>query len=244
MALLSILHDAGAAIIRTPLLWFFSAIALIANLPSTASSSTQWGCLSLLMLPISVLAMAGQIRSVQLRYEHIPSSISQIIRYSLSRIGPLLAAMGLYTLFYFFLAFGIWSVMKFIFPQMSLIVTTYIIGFIITPFMSFAFCAIVISNLSLGSSIFIGFRAIKKDALSVFTLSILFGLLGYSLIVSHSKMVLNPFRIAVYAAYYVVDLIVYALEAAIITFAYHYCIENIRAGITTDKFSTQNNMHK
>jgi len=235
MALFAILRDAGVTIVRAPLLWFFSIIVLITDVPSQRLSDYTWlGCLSLLLLPVAVLAQAGQIRSVQLYHEGTPTSVAQIIGHGARKMGPLIALLVVSMLLSLLLGGVLWFVMKLLSPQVlrpDLIYLLFIIiNAIIYPFIAFAQCAIVLSDLPLISSLPMVFRAVKKDALTVIALVAGFGLLSYILAISFPVMATNPVRIA---GYLVASLIVYGIKSAIFTFAYLYCIGEVHEETTT-----------
>jgi hypothetical protein len=226
MALFAILRDTGVTILRAPLLWFFSAIVLITNVPSQwLGGSALLGCLSLLLLPAAVLAQAGQIKSVQLYHVGTPTSASQIIRHGADRMGSLIALLVVSWVLYFLLAGVLWLVMKLLFPQITRPDLIYLLFIIVTaivyPITTFAQCAIVLADLPLFSSLSMVFRALKKDAFTVIALVAVFGLLHYFIAVSFPITVANPLRIA---GYLVASLIMDVISAAAFTFAYLYCI--------------------
>ncbi len=243
MALFAILRNTGTTIVRAPLLWFFSAIFLLTNdAPSLGlSDSLCLGYLSLLLIPIAVLAEAGQIRSVQLHHKGTPTSVSQIIRHGARRMGPLIVVLVVTVLLTFLLVGVLGFVVRSLFPQMSrsdpliLIFISAITSAITYPFMAFAQCAIVISGLPLSSSLPMIFRAVKKDAFTVLTLVAAYGLLRYFIVITFPVIAANPVRIA---GYMLALLIVGGIQSAAFTFAYLYCVGEAEEETTTARPAT------
>ena len=225
MALPTILRNAGSTILRTPLLWFFSVIVLITNdLPSLALGDSFWlNCLSLLLIPVTVLAEAGQIKSVQLRRDGASASALQIIRHSARRINPLIVVLVITILLTLLIAVVLWPVMRSLLPQVArpiLLNLIYIIASSITyVFLVFAQCAIVISDLSLSSSLPVAFRILKKDALTVLVLAASFGLLRYLIRLPVSITAANLFQVS---GYMLALLIVNGIQSAVFTSTYLY----------------------
>jgi hypothetical protein len=223
MALIAILRNAGATIVRTPLLWLFSAVVLLTNdVPSLWQSNSSWlTCLALLLIPIRVLAEAGQIRSVHLHHEGTPTTISQVIRHGTLRMGPLIvvwvATWLLMAILYAVLVIVAKMLLQQVISPAVTIPVAAIANAIAYAFMTFALCAIVISYLPLRSSLLMVFRALQKDAFTILIIVILFGVLRYFISINFQIMGVNSARIA---AVMLADLIVIGIQSAVFTFAY------------------------
>ncbi|MGD0005352.1 MAG: hypothetical protein ABSE06_14110 [Anaerolineaceae bacterium] len=226
MALIAILRHAGATIMRAPLLWFFSAVVLLTStVPSMGlGGSLSWlECLSLLLIPITGLAEAGQIRSVQLCYEGTPTSISQIIRHGAHRMGPLIVVLVINLLLMFILIVVLAIVARLLLqhvlsPDVAPPLLT-IVSAITYAFTAFAQCAIVISDLPLRSSLPMVFRVIKKEPLTILTLVTLVGVLSYFIGILFP---ITPANFVHAAGYLLAFLILGGIESTVFTFAYIY----------------------
>jgi hypothetical protein len=240
MATYAILRDAGKAMIRAPLLWLFSLIASLLNISGQLQSNSLLSCLALLLIPIAILAQAGQIKTVQLYHEGAPTSFSQIVRQVTRKIGPLIILL-LVSGFLLILLVGVYSVVRSfvlsqpIRPETSLVVVA-IVGAIIYPLIGFAQCGIVISDLSVSSSLPMVFRALKKDAFTVIALVVLFGLASYLLARAYIGIGAN---IGLTIVYYLVQWIVSAAQTAAFTFAYFYCVGDVRTETTTSSMKVE-----
>lgn len=227
MALIPILRNAGATIIRTPLLWFFSALAVLTNdLPTLVQNNSTWfACFSLLLIPVAFLAYAGQVRSVQLHQEGTPTSILEVIRYCTQKMGQLLGVLIVATL----LELALLSVLSFfarllVQQEVSQIVrnSSFNIAYqIIYAIMIFAICAIVMSNLPLWSGLRTFFRAIKKDALTILIFVAVFSGFSYFFGIYLYSMIFEDLILS--AGYILASLILQATRSAVFIFAYlHY----------------------
>ena len=230
MALIPILRNASATIIRTPLLWFFSALAVLTNDLTTMvqNDSTWFGCLSLLLVPIALLAYAGQIRSVQLHQEGTPTSISEVIRYCTQKLGQILAVLIVSVLLFIILLFVLFFFARLLLQQevsQNVRNSTLYIAFQVTSaMMIFALCAIVISNLPLWSGLRTFFRAIKKDALTILILVSVFSGFSYFFAIYLYPMIFE--NLIRFVGYILASLILQVTQSAVFIFAYlHYSEE-------------------
>ena len=230
----TILRDAGMAIVRTPLLWFFSTIYLLTNdLPTMIQNTSTWfGCLSFLLIPIAILAEAGQIRSIQLQQEGITTSASQVIKHVARRLGLLIVVLVIYILLYIMLFGVIRFAATLLLSQVPIgdmrIPILTISTVIAYPFMVFAQCAILISDLPLKSSLPMVFRVLKKDTFTILALVTIFGVLRYFFSVIYPTVDTNSFRIA---GYMLVLLIMDGVQTAFFTIAY---LQYIREATTIE----------
>ncbi len=224
MSLLSIFRQAGAAVIRTPLLWFFSTVIFFTNdLPSTIP---ELGCITFLFFPIIVIAEAGQIRSIQLSNQGTPTSISQIFKHGLRKLGPLIVVWIISLLLAFLLMGILVLIIRLVTQQViSSDMTPFIIAIgigIAYPFMALVKCAIVISGLSLRSCFIITKRVVQKGFITILTILIIFCAMRIVLI-----SVIYPL-FTLYAIpsiiYLLINLLFETVQPAVFTFAYMYYI--------------------
>lgn len=192
-AFITILRETGATIIRVPLLWFFSAFALVSALITsglfsqglTTRSLLLMDCILLLLFPVMILAMAGQIKVVQLHYEGTPTSISQVIRHGARRFWSLVGVYSItiiLTLLFLILLWLLWFLARLLFPQIprpEMWFFVFLSGAIANILGGFAQRGIVISDLSVKASLPIVFQVLRKDAFTVLTLATVFGGLRY-----------------------------------------------------------------
>jgi hypothetical protein len=129
--------------------------------------------------------------------------------------------------------------MKTLLPQISSLDSIFILfriaSFIFYPFIAFAQCAIVISDLSVSSSLPMVFQALKKDAFTVIVLVVIFGVISYFLAVTYRGIEGN---LGGTAFYYIAQLIVNVIQSAVFTFAYFYCIGDAKPETSTSNLPT------
>jgi len=225
----SLLHDAGSAIVRTPLLWFFTTIyCLTLDLPTIVQNRPSWFIfLYILTMPIIILAPACQIRAIQLQYFSAAESVLQIIRFCARRIGALFVVL-LFSGVLALLLLGIIGCPLSLFLEQEtkskMWTSLYDLANIIAlPIMVFAQCAIVISGLPVKSSILMLFKVIKKDPFPMLTLIVILAVLRYIMVTIYPTVVTNPIRIS---GYLLILLILESAQAAFFTIAYlHYLLK-------------------
>ncbi len=226
----SLLHDAGSAIVRTPLLWFFAIIyCLTLDLPTIVYKPPPWFIfLYILLFPLIILAPACQIRAIQLQYFSAAESVLQIIRFCTRRIGALIVVLLFSGLIALLLLGIIGCPLSLILEQETkskMWTSIYDLASIIAlPIMVFAQCAIVISSLPVRSSILMLFKVIKKDTFTILTLIVVFGVLRYIMGTIYPTIVNHPIRIS---GYLLILLILEGVQAAFFTIAYlHYLLKD------------------
>lgn len=225
----TLVHNAGIATIRTPLLWFFSALCILTTtIPLLWVSAAPWVIfLYFLLIPIQVLVQAGEIRSVQMHYFKSTESVISVIKFCVRRLGALIRV--LFILYFFALiVLAMISCPLYIFlhqgstGNMSKIGND-LVNIIVYPVMIFAQCAIVISDLPAKSSAPIFFRVVKKDTKSILGLVIVFGVLRYLIGSLYPKILTNNILTI---GYILLLLILEAIQAAFFTTAYlHYLLK-------------------
>jgi hypothetical protein len=239
-ALITILRETGAAIIRVPLLWLFSVVALpfgLTNflalyLPAQRNSLLLINCIGLLLFPVLILGTAGQIRVVQLYYEGMPISISQVIRHGARRFWSLTGVYLITMLIILILAIILWFVVRSLLPQLPrtsvLSRIFYIATITANMVMYFAQRGIVISDLSVKASLPIVFRVLRKDALTVLLIVIVFGLLRYFVNLTYLKTALSFVWIIIYI---LVLLVIEVVQSTIFTLIYIHFMGETQPGI-------------
>jgi len=223
MSIIKILRNTSTTMIRAPLLWFFSGVAVITSyFTSPGRNPTIWLlCLSLLLIPVTVLAQAGQIRAVQLHHEGSHTSISQIIRYSADRMSPLIVVMLAGLMLFYGIAIPLWNLARLLLPQPprpEVMVLINIISMLIaSTLMAFAQCGIVISDIKLGVSLPMVFRVLRNAALTVVTIVAVFIFLRYFVSILFPVRADNPAQLT---GYLLALLIVETTQSALFTFTY------------------------
>lgn len=229
MALITILRNSSAALLRVPLLWLFTAVVLVtSDLVSLASDTSIWfSVLSLLLVPIALLAQAGQIKSVQLHQEGSYATIPQIVSHGFARIKQLIFVLVVCAVLIFFLRGLLWSIAKLLHSQPDSPVVVFLVILIASAIgesiMAFAQRGIIIADYPSVDSLFIGFQALRKDVFTVLAIVAIFSILRYSIIVSISQM--NTICIA---AGLLALLVAGAIQSTIFTYAYLHLIGRAR----------------
>jgi hypothetical protein len=122
-------------------------------------------------------------------HEGAPTSFSQIFRHVARKIGSLITLLVVSVFLLIFLV-GLYTVVKsFVLLQPirpdTIIIVISIVSAIIYPFIAFAQCGIVISDLSVSWSLPMVLWALKKDAFTVIALAVLFGLVSYLMAIAY-----------------------------------------------------------
>ena len=234
MAILAIFRNTGVAMLRAPLLWFFSAVVIITSYSiSPGGNNTIWLiCLSLLLIPVTVLAQAGQIRAVQLYHEGSHASISQIIRHGAGRMSSLIVVMVIGSLLMLGIAGTLWFVARSLLPQPLrpevMVLVSWIATAIANAFITFAQRGIVISDLKLGASLSIVFQVLRNAALTVVSIVVVFGFLSYFVRILFNRSADSPAQLA---GYLIAFLIVETTQSAVFTFTYLHFVQGTQHSI-------------
>ena len=193
------------------------------------NTSTWFLWYSILFIPFLIFAEAGEIRSVHLQQEGVPTSISQIIKHGARRFGLLLVVLIISTLLYYILLGVIRLTARLLLSQVPVgdmqVAIITISSAIIYPFIVFAQCAIVISDLRIKSSLSMVFRVLNNYTITILTSVAVFGILRYFIAIIRPLAVTNPVQIS---CYLLALLIVEGVQTAFFTIVYlHYIRESI-----------------
>ncbi len=228
MTLITILRNAGRAMLHAPQLWFFSILIFFTyNLAIFGQGVFAWmGCVGVLFYPLTALGQAAQIRSIHLWRDQVSSSIPQIIRQSRRFIIPLIGILFLEVILGLIFTVPLMLSTRLLLNQTitsgSFIKLMSIAAPIAGIICAYARCALVISNLPSKSIWPVVFRALRTGISTNIFLAIFFGLIDYIRNILFPIFPGTTLSVSLYLAF---SLIIVCAQATVYTFAYIQFVE-------------------